>query len=1051
MNACRLTQLLGIVLLSLLIQPGWAASGEDGWSGNGDIAWASTNLTGFAGNDSEEQSNGGFGLRLHSSTNATFSSCVFTGGAGGRIESLNSAPATANGGIGGHITANANSKAQLPLQPAYLNIPHQGQLAFPNSPASLFATLQTSANQSLPASAEFPSLAPQPTATQPTASGGIYRLIDSDFIGGQGGIITNSGFSQCNGGHGLMIHSGQTVEADGILAVGGKGGAYYGDSSAFAGGGNGLEINNVAYIALSNSIFKGGDGGRGLKYTPDDRFPLGLIPPQVNGGHGLNLIKSQYTAGTAELILKNVTAIGGNGGSVPESKHRSDADGGHGATISGFSSVIIDGGIYQGGAGGIVFLEQEDAYGFDQYTIGDGGMGLLLEADSAVIHAGTFNGEGWREGVWFSGKTLEIHGGEFGKEDVFYAEGLYATVSEAAHLHGGHYQGISIRNMQRAPSLLVEPNGDGSISLVNKEEQFPFIEVSIGDQVRNEGGLRLSGNIRLPELNPEAYQVLSSHGHLILEKDLETAPNTRLFINGRIEGQALKLRRDSKMELFGLAELNELHIENEASVCLNESYEYMLSGESTMVPTRINSETIRIEDHARIEFSPYYEQMRDEPQVIAHIYADHLLHGSISNAPTLTREQLEQVLVLDNLLLTDLDYTWSSGTNGNHIKITGTRARLAENSNSPFPKPLAAKLDQMLRGETEPVYEYRVLLAGLTIPLSEKEVHGSMQRYFNQAAAPMAYSTLQAGRQAQIKQLHEHMRSVRSVGSSRDGQQILGAAGPQELRKSLSGWAKGYKTDLAKDQDGTFEGYDADIYGAVLGIEKRFSHALIGLSGGYAQMDISGRTVGNLTTVESRYGSIYGSLFTEKWFIDANGTYGRNAIETQREAASSARAEFDADQYSAYVGGGYHHSIGNGLVLTPELGVQASHYDQERYTEISNIAASEVDPYNQWAYHTIIALSATTDYTVNESIHFRPSLRLQWQHELGNDPDQQAYRALDTRMEQEIQSGETDQVSIGAGLKTEYKDWLELDLRIDQEYAQERESTTYSGRIAFLF
>ncbi len=410
----------------------------------------------------------------------------------------------------------------------------------------------------------------------------------------------------------------------------------------------------------------------------------------------------------------------------------------------------------------------------------------------------------------------------------------------------------------------------------------------------------------------------------------------------------------------------------------------------------------------------------------------------------------------NNYYLTTYTFDLTSTSTQQHINVHATSTPLADKKDSPLSPGLAKFIDTFRNGEMVLALEFQDklidLLTHLNNPTYRQDVAPELKRYFNTAASPMVLQAVHSGQQAQQSQVLRHMDSFRKSGgmaSSRPSPD--GAAGPSEGRKGLNGWMKGYGSNATKDPDSDFTGYDANVAGMVIGVEKAFGNSLIGVAGGSARTDVDTDEPGS-SDVETYFGSLYGSYGADAWFIDSSLSYGQNKVESQRGSLMPAQAEYDAENVAVYIGGGYQFQVTDRLALTPELGGQLNYYHQDSFTE-TGILNNTYDSYDYWFFESTLGANAAMLFPAGDALLFLPELRLHWRHNFNTDPDRISYTTdgTGTGASAGIQSPEEDTFVIGAGLLTTVNERLDIDLRIDQQLADGWKSTTYSGNLKVHF
>jgi outer membrane autotransporter protein len=328
----------------------------------------------------------------------------------------------------------------------------------------------------------------------------------------------------------------------------------------------------------------------------------------------------------------------------------------------------------------------------------------------------------------------------------------------------------------------------------------------------------------------------------------------------------------------------------------------------------------------------------------------------------------------------------------------------------------------------------------------------------------MAVAAIRAGQQAELGQLFTRTAAFRQAPPPAP----TGAAGPDtDHDPEWTGWIEGYGGDIRKDTDGTFSGYDADIVGAVGGMEKRFGNLLAGLALGQSRTDVETTEPGSSDT-DTYSATLYGTLARETWFADAALGYGHHKIDSRRGTFNPAHADYAAESATLYLGAGLPCCMkldlaatpGSGrtrhlqthCTFTPDCGIQIGYYRQEGFTE-TGILANRYDAYDHWSYQTILGSTARMDIPVGRLLSLRPELHLHWRHEFNNEAGQITYttQGLDGGASASIQSPEEDTLSIGTGIETRWADRLAIGLRADWQFAEGWRSFTYGASLKLSF
>lgn len=333
--------------------------------------------------------------------------------------------------------------------------------------------------------------------------------------------------------------------------------------------------------------------------------------------------------------------------------------------------------------------------------------------------------------------------------------------------------------------------------------------------------------------------------------------------------------------------------------------------------------------------------------------------------------------------------------------------------------------------------------------MTEDELNGLMDQVYGRRMN--VENAINKGRNAAIQQMKVRAQAVRTA---QNAPQPYGAAGPHAEDQGWRFWMKGYGTRADQDVPGTGVSQDIDVYGTLVGLDRSYGTLLYGIAGGYASIDMD-QTDGTSGDVDSCFGMIYASAGTGEWFADMSLSYAMNDVSyLTGTAALGTEADFDADNFAAYIGGGKELAKG-AWRITPEAALTVGYYDQEAYTETARgvgIPAS-VDSYSQWSYQTSLGGSLAYLKEFDNNVTLRPEIRAYWLHELDAKDQGQNYRLTSGTQQHEftVHSPDEDVLEIGAGVSTQLGDSLEVRVDVDMQISDNYDGVTASGRIAYEF
>jgi outer membrane autotransporter protein len=181
-----------------------------------------------------------------------------------------------------------------------------------------------------------------------------------------------------------------------------------------------------------------------------------------------------------------------------------------------------------------------------------------------------------------------------------------------------------------------------------------------------------------------------------------------------------------------------------------------------------------------------------------------------------------------------------------------------------------------------------------------------------------------------------HMDSIRSgISTGETGF----AFGDKEQSKTF--WAKGFGSYMKQGVVDGVNGYDATTAGTMLGIDwLATEEARFGFGAGVSNTDINNKVNAGGTTANSYQGSLYGSYqaVSSPYYVDGVLSAAYNNYEGKREILfgginRQAKADYDGQQYSALLSGGYNFDLKGGIIATPLVSLQYAHLDLGSYTE----------------------------------------------------------------------------------------------------------------------
>ncbi len=186
----------------------------------------------------------------------------------------------------------------------------------------------------------------------------------------------------------------------------------------------------------------------------------------------------------------------------------------------------------------------------------------------------------------------------------------------------------------------------------------------------------------------------------------------------------------------------------------------------------------------------------------------------------------------------------------------------------------------------------------------------------------------------------ERTKNILRIAANSSFGAITGISAGDEQKLSAI-WGKSYGGYLDQGARKGIEGYNAWNAGTAIGFDRLlFNLVTLGISGGWAYGNVDSDINNGNTYINSAQSTIYGGYRNDKYpfFIDLSGSFAWNWYNGRRDIAVStiqrrANAEYDGQQYSAYIDAGYDINITEKTRFTPLLSLQWNHLHLESYTE----------------------------------------------------------------------------------------------------------------------
>jgi len=208
-------------------------------------------------------------------------------------------------------------------------------------------------------------------------------------------------------------------------------------------------------------------------------------------------------------------------------------------------------------------------------------------------------------------------------------------------------------------------------------------------------------------------------------------------------------------------------------------------------------------------------------------------------------------------------------------------------------------------------------------------------------------------------------------------------------------WASGFGSYIHQDERSVSNGYNGTIWGTALGYDIRaLDHLRLGLSGGFAQDFIRSKDSSARNDINNYQGTLYGSYAKGAYYIDTAFSFAYNTYDASRHVTvgaldRTATGDYNGQQYSAYIGGGYKFTV-KFIELTPLASFQYSHLRLNSYTEDGAGAANlKVDPQDYDVAQTGLGMKFGYPVNLKGGLGMlTPELKFKWLYDWIGDAQQ---------------------------------------------------------------
>ena len=626
--------------------------------------------------------------------------------------------------------------------------------------------------------------------------------------------------------------------------------------------------------------------------------------------------------------------------------------------------------------------------------------------------------------IWQSYDALYIGGHKSGGSWVDGGTGNSLTVSNASWVFVGDVNTNNLPNIGTSGGLVVS-DVSGSAELIAANQSV----VDTGyAYIGGSGTVTLTGNSEMM-IRDSLYVGYAGTGSELNITDGGLLSVGRDVFNQN--GSYVTVSPDSRVSIAGD------YFQDETS-SLRFGVETNTIGAPLNALVRVGG-TAEFETGAKLEYASNVGQLEfDKFYTNKLVEANLLIVGGVTNANSLDLEKLNASGSLVDVLF------WE---NDQDIYALVGRKYLTDSSEFD-PDSMMGRLTKEIDDLSLMGNATAIGMINLLNTMSGEQQSAQLVQLYAQGAPTYMHSKILSEGQQQILAQGRAFRAGVQSGVVEEGKDLSGgeeAKSSYRNEHGMRGWMRSYGSWANHEEVLSLGGFEQSVHGTIVGIDKAYGNVLVGAAGGYARSSLN-QDNHDSSDAKTRFGILYASLAGAEWFWDINLSYGRSRIETRSGTVFGANGESDADNYTAYVGGGRVFNLfDNGVEFTPEAGLFSAYFDQENYSD----GFRDIDAYNRWSYQSRAGAALALRKQIGLAV-VKPELHVYWLHEFNSEADDIGYSLVGGtgRYAFSMQAPEQDVFEGGAGITAVFNDRVELALSVDGQYGEHHEAVRVSGGIS---
>ncbi len=199
--------------------------------------------------------------------------------------------------------------------------------------------------------------------------------------------------------------------------------------------------------------------------------------------------------------------------------------------------------------------------------------------------------------------------------------------------------------------------------------------------------------------------------------------------------------------------------------------------------------------------------------------------------------------------------------------------------------------------------------------------------------------------------------------------------------KRVKAWIRGLYNHVDKEATAKAHGFDANIYGVAMGIDKQLDRAVkLGVGYAYNQADISAH--GRDTDVDTHTAFVYGQYKPSNWYVNTIVAYNWSDYDEKKSVlGQNDGAKYDVNSLGLQAMFGYESKLGS-YNVTPEAGLRYAHISQDSYHDKlgDRIGSNDSD-----ILTAVIGTKIAKNYALDRDTVIRPEIKAAVTYDLVDD------------------------------------------------------------------